>query len=185
MLKDDKVHAPEPTFQPGGESSFPSSPSSTASFLCTDERGCSYDALAFVRAYDHSLWRWNGNVASGDGRPHLPTTLQRDRSIQARLMAATYFSLSSPPFWFVISPPVFPYFPPLSSFPCTGLEELQVANLNIKAFDLGGHHAARQLWSTYFPSVNAIIYLVDAVDRERFPESKAALDVSVLLLLLL
>ncbi len=60
----------------------------------------------------------------------------------------------------------------------SGAEELQVANLHIKAFDLGGHHAARQLWSTYFPSVNAIIYLVDAVDRERFPESKAALDVS-------
>ena len=45
MLKSDKVHAPEPTFQPGGESSFPSSPSSTVSLICTDKRGFSYDVL--------------------------------------------------------------------------------------------------------------------------------------------
>ncbi|RYG55577.1 hypothetical protein EON66_04965 [archaeon] len=36
--------------------------------------------------------------------------------------------------------------------------------------------AARKLWSSYFPSVDAVIYIVDNVDRERFPEAKRELD---------
>lgn len=38
--------------------------------------------------------------------------------------------------------------------------------------------AARKLWSSYFPQVDAVVYLVDAMDRERFPEAKKELDVS-------
>jgi GTP-binding protein SAR1 len=33
------------------------------------------------------------------------------------------------------------------------------------------------LWKSYFPSVDAVVYLIDANDKERFPEAKKELDV--------
>jgi hypothetical protein len=35
------------------------------------------------------------------------------------------------------------------------------------------------LWATYSQDVDAVVYLVDASDIERFPESKKELDVSL------
>jgi len=51
-----------------------------------------------------------------------------------------------------------------------------MAGINFKAFDLGGHEIARKVWKDYYAKVDAIVYLVDSADRERFPESKNELD---------
>jgi len=55
-------------------------------------------------------------------------------------------------------------------------DELIVGQLKLKTFDLGGHETARRLWQDYFTTVDGVVYLVDAIDRGRFPEAKKELD---------
>jgi len=55
-------------------------------------------------------------------------------------------------------------------------EELTLGNIRFKAYDLGGHTTARQIWRNYYTTVDAIVFLVDSMDRERFSEAKKELD---------
>ena len=50
------------------------------------------------------------------------------------------------------------------------MDELIIGKIKFKTFDLGGHETARRLWQDYFTTVDGVVYLVDAIDRGRFPK---------------
>ena len=55
-------------------------------------------------------------------------------------------------------------------------DELVLGNIRFRVFDLGGHETARRLWREYFATVDAVVYVVDAVDRDRLPEARQELN---------
>ncbi len=55
-------------------------------------------------------------------------------------------------------------------------EELVMGTIRFKAWDLGGHEAARKTWRNYVADVDGIIYLIDSSNHKRFEESKIQLQ---------
>jgi GTP-binding protein SAR1 len=55
-------------------------------------------------------------------------------------------------------------------------EELTMGKITFKAWDLGGHEAARKTWRHYVSDVDGIIYLVDSSNGKRFEESRIELQ---------
>jgi len=56
-------------------------------------------------------------------------------------------------------------------------DELIMGKIKFKVYDLGGHETARLLWQDYVDTdIDGIVYIVDAMDRSRFPEAKKELD---------
>lgn len=43
-------------------------------------------------------------------------------------------------------------------------------NINLKFWDLGGQRSLRSMWSRYYRSCHAIIFIIDSTDTERFQE---------------
>lgn len=54
-------------------------------------------------------------------------------------------------------------------------DEIILGDIKLKAFDLGGHETVRRMWKEYFATVDGVVYVVDAMDRSRFPEAEQEL----------
>mmetsp|Transcript_3371 Transcript_3371/g.6671 ORF Transcript_3371/g.6671 Transcript_3371/m.6671 type:complete len:188 (+) Transcript_3371:68-631(+) len=64
-------------------------------------------------------------------------------------------------------------FPPTEKPSC---DEFQAAGVKFKAWDLGGHEAVRQVWDDFFPSTDAMLFIVDAADADRLAEARDELS---------
>jgi len=64
----------------------------------------------------------------------------------------------------------------LLSLPFTFVDSQQLGSLSLKAWDLGGHEVVRELWQNFYLEANAILFLIDSADVDRFEEAKEELD---------
>ncbi len=66
---------------------------------------------------------------------------------------------------------------PGSTIPTVGanFERLRVRNLEFNVWDLGGQRSLRRIWAEYAEKADAIIFVIDSADRERFEEAKTEL----------
>ncbi|KAL4505882.1 hypothetical protein ABPG72_013643 [Tetrahymena utriculariae] len=58
----------------------------------------------------------------------------------------------------------------------SNVEELQIQNMKLKAFDLGGHEAVIKAWKNYYHNIDGIFFLVDSSNKEKFQDSKEELQ---------
>lgn len=52
--------------------------------------------------------------------------------------------------------------------------EVEVCNMRANIVDLGGHEPARIIWKSFFYQCDGVVFIVDAIDSERFNEVKNA-----------
>lgn len=55
-------------------------------------------------------------------------------------------------------------------------ESLVLDGVTFTAYDLGGHERVRRLWRDYYIAADAIVFLMDASNQERFDEAKHELN---------
>jgi small GTP-binding protein len=56
------------------------------------------------------------------------------------------------------------------------VEEVKYKNVTFSVFDIGGQDKIRKLWKYYYDKGDAIIFVVDASDRERVPLAKKEIE---------
>jgi ADP-ribosylation factor 1/2 len=65
-----------------------------------------------------------------------------------------------------------PYTVPTVGF---NVEEIQVGKLNVKMWDIGGQDKLRALWPHYFGQTDAVAFVIDSNDKDRFDIAKKEL----------
>ena len=55
------------------------------------------------------------------------------------------------------------------------VEEIKYGNLSFTCFDIGGQDKIRKLWHNYYKGADAVVFVVDSNDKNRFPEVKKEL----------
>lgn len=65
----------------------------------------------------------------------------------------------------------------ITTIPTIGfnVETVQYKSLNMTVWDVGGQTKIRPLWQYYYQNTNAVIYVCDSTDNERFNEAKQEL----------
>ena len=55
------------------------------------------------------------------------------------------------------------------------VEEIEVKNLKIKMWDLSGQEKQRKMWKMYYDTVNGIIFVIDATNKDDMGEIRDTL----------
>ena len=55
------------------------------------------------------------------------------------------------------------------------VETIHYGNLTFTCFDIGGQEKIRRLWHNYYKGADAVVFVVDSNDRNRFPEVRKEL----------
>ncbi|QDZ24152.1 ADP-ribosylation factor-like protein [Chloropicon primus] len=53
-------------------------------------------------------------------------------------------------------------------------EKVELSNVSVEVYDLGGGSSIRRIWENYYAEVHGIIFVVDASDEARLSEAKTA-----------
>eukprot|EP00026_Physarum_polycephalum_P007420 Phypoly_transcript_07480.p1 GENE.Phypoly_transcript_07480~~Phypoly_transcript_07480.p1 ORF type:complete len:197 (-),score=31.33 Phypoly_transcript_07480:774-1364(-) len=71
--------------------------------------------------------------------------------------------------------------PPDQIMPTVGLNigRLEVGNVKLIFWDLGGQSELRSIWDKYFRETHGLVFVVDSADPDRFNEAKNELEILV------